>query len=85
MVLEIDPNKLKKDLIYIYECYLSDNTDLKKIADEKAREMDGLWSGDFLFKKSIEQAIRGLRYIYLEPKLSKSKAAEILLGLKNER
>ncbi len=85
MVFEIDPNKLKKDLIYIYECYLSSNTDLNKIAYEKAQKMDGLWSGDFLFKKPIEKAIGGLRYIYLEPKLPKLQANQILLDLKNEK
>ena len=85
MVIEIDPNKLKQDLIYVYECYLSSNTDLNKIAYEKAQDMDGLWSGDFLLKKSIEQAIGGLRYIYLEPKLPKLKANKILLDLKNEK
>lgn len=59
MVFEINPDKLKKDLIYVYECYLSENPDLNKIAYEKAQEMDGLWSGKFLFKRSIEQAIGG--------------------------
>ena len=83
MVIEINPEKLKRELIYVYERYLSENKNLKEMAIEKAKEMDGLWSGDFLFEQCIESAIRGLRWIYLDPQLSQKKAKEILQGLKN--
>ncbi len=84
MATEINPKKLKKKLIEIYSNYLSDNKELVKKAKRKAMELDGLWSGSFLFSKAIEKALSGLTYLYIEPRISKEEAKKILEDLKNE-
>ncbi len=83
MTFEINQIELKEKLTYIYECYISENKELQKIGIEKAKELDGLWSGAFLLKEEIENAIGGLRYMYLEPNISKCEAKKILEKLKN--
>ena len=83
MTFEINQKELKEKLTYIYECYTSENEELQKIGLKKAKELDGLWSGAFLLKEEIEEAIGGLRYMYLNPNISKNKAKEILEKIKN--
>ena len=39
----------------------------------------------FLFSKAIERAIGGLTYLYVEPRISKEKAKNILEGLENDK
>jgi hypothetical protein len=78
MPFDINQQDLKEKLIYIYECYLSQDKTIRKKGVEKAKDLDGLWSGSFLLKKEIENAIGGLRYMYLEPRLNKQKAKKIL-------
>ncbi len=78
MVTEINPKKLRKKLIEIYSNYISDNKELVRKAEKDARDLDGMWSGSFLLPEAIENAIGGLTYLYIEPKLSKEKAKKIL-------
>lgn len=78
MTIEINQKKLREELIYIYRCYVSGNEKLIMISKEKAKNLDGLWSGAFVLEKSIEMAIGGLRYLYLEPNLPTEKAKDIL-------
>jgi len=78
MVIEVDLKKLKKELIEIYSDYISDNEERRKEAMKKAMDLDGIWSGSFLFPPPIERALGGLTYLYVDPKLSKEKAKEIL-------
>ena len=83
MEFEINQKELKEKLIYIYECYIAEDKELQKRGIEKAKELDGLWSGAFLLKEEIENAIGGLRYMYLEPNISKQEAKIILEKIKN--
>ncbi len=83
MTIEINPEDLRKELIKVYSYYLSDDKNLREQSYKKAVDLDGLWSGDFLFRPEITTAIRSLRYIYIEPKISKEEANKILEDLKN--
>ena len=78
MTIEINPSALRKELIEIYSDYISDNEERRKEAMKKAMDLDGVWSGSFLFPAPIERALGGLTYLYVDPKLSKEKAREIL-------
>ena len=84
MTIEINLEKLRRRLILIYSYYLADDNKLREKAEKMAMDLDGLWSGSFLLPKTIEKAIGGLTYIYVEPRLSKEKAKKILRDLKNE-
>lgn len=84
MTFEIDQKELREKLIHIYECYISEDKELQKTGIKEAKELDGLWSGAFLLKEGIENAIGGLRYMYLKPNISKQEAKKILEKLKNQ-
>jgi hypothetical protein len=85
MTIKIDAEELKEKLIKIYSYYISDDKKLKKKAKEMAMDLDGLWAGSFLFSKAIENAIGGLTYLYVEPKISKQEAKKILKDLENDK
>ena len=80
MIHNINPKKIREELIKIYEKYLT--KEKKEEAISLAKEFDGLWSGSFLLEKELEEAIRGLRYFYLEPELEEEKAKKILEAIK---
>ena len=75
----IDPKKLRNSLIEIYEQYVSGD---REKAEGMAKEIDGLWSGAFIFSKEIEKAINNLTGLYIEPKISIDRASELLEDLK---
>jgi hypothetical protein len=77
MAIEIDPDKLKQSLRELYFQYLTD----RHSAQQRAKDLDGLWSGSFLLEPSVEFAIHGLRYMYVEPLLSIKEAQHILKTL----
>ena len=83
MTIDINQEELKEELIKVYSYYLSDDENLRRQSYKKAMDLDGLWSGDFLFEPEITTAIRSLRYIYIEPRISKEEAKKILKDLKN--
>ncbi len=85
IAIEINPKNLKEKLIEIYSYYLSDDEKIREKAYKKAMDIDGLWSGDFLFEPEVTLAIRSLRYLYIKPKISKEEAKKILEGLKNAK
>ncbi len=74
MAIEINRENLRKELIKVYSNYLSDDKNLREQSYKKAMDLDGLWSGDFLFRPEITTAIRSLRDVYTEPKIPKEKA-----------
>ena len=83
MEFKINQKELIVKLIEIYKYYIAKDKELQKKGVEKAKELDGLWSGAFLLKEEIENAIGGLRYMYLEPNISKQEAKIILEKIKN--
>ncbi len=83
MTFDINLEDLRKELVKVYSYYLSDDENLREQSYKMAIDIDGLWSGDFLFRPEITTAIRSLRYIYIEPKISKEEAKKILEDLEN--
>lgn len=80
--ININPQKLRKELIKVYSDFL--NLETKEKAVEKAKELDGLWSGNFLFSKEIEEAINNLTSFYTEPRISESQTIQILIKLQKK-
>ena len=84
MTIKVNQEELMHNLIYVYEYYISENKKAYEIGVQKAKDLDGAWTGAFLLKPILEDAIGGLRFMYLEPKLKKEEAKRILNSLKNE-
>lgn len=83
MVFEINQENLKEDLIHIYSCYLSKNKDLNDLSISLAKDLDGLWSGDFILNEILELALNNLSSFYIEPKISKNDVKKILQKLRS--
>ncbi|MFH1211711.1 MAG: hypothetical protein V1659_02160 [Candidatus Woesearchaeota archaeon] len=76
----VDQAELARQLILIYSRYTDDSLDTE--AMKKAKDLDGLWSGGFLFDRAVEVALLNLSNVYGELKLNKERAKEILEELK---
>lgn len=83
MTFEINKNELKENLLGVYTHYVSKDEKTKYLGINKAKELDGLWSGSFLLEEELEEAINNLTAMYTNPKLSKEKAEKILNKIKN--
>lgn len=77
---ELDLEKLRKELIKLYKKYVKGDDYV-----EKAKDLDGLWSGSFLFPKELETALDNITAMYAyDEKLTKKQAKQILKKLRNE-
>lgn len=81
-MINVDPKKLRKELIDIYSKYLSEKT--RGEAIEKAKKLDGAWPINFILNKDLEEATNGLIFLYVEPKLNKEEIEIILKMLKQK-
>ena len=78
---EINPDKLRERLLAIYEDALRDSESKENLA--RAKEMDGHWSGDFLFSTDIQNALNSLTHIYIEPRLNEERLRQIIGRLRD--
>lgn len=77
---ELDLDKLRKELIELYSMYIKEEDYV-----QKAKDLDGLWSGSFLFSKDLEAALNNITELYAyDQKLPKKQAKKILKMLRNE-
>lgn len=77
---KLDLEKLRKELIELYKDYVKEEDYV-----EKAKDLDGLWSGSFLFPKELETALDNITAMYAyDEKLTKKQAKQILKKLRNE-
>ena len=76
---EVNPQRLQAELIELYEDYLA-----RADYEERAKELDGVWAGSFLLPPAVEKAIDAVSFMYIEPRMSKERAQELLSNLKDE-
>lgn len=73
---------LRKNLIALYEDYVSEIPKRKKAAIEHAKHLSALWTRQAKYDPHIDTAINYLRYFCNEPELPRRKALDILFSLK---
>jgi len=60
MTYNVNPKKLRKELIGIYSDYISNDLAKRDSAKKVAAKVDGAWTGAFLLDRDVEVAIGGL-------------------------
>lgn len=81
--INVNPKTLRRKLIRIYTDYISDDVKKNDASRKAAVKADGLWSGAFMLDKDLESGVGCLVWFYVNPRLSKDRAKQILENLSN--
>lgn len=80
--IELNIDLVREDLVRFYKMFIKDKNDYGLI--DEVKEYDGFWSCDILLPEDVARAVTNLVYFYVEPKLTREAAEEILKALHEE-